>query len=721
VVDGQPLGPAPGAAPLATVLPALRQTRRIAATAQGVGLAVVLLFFHLILKLDLPALLQLVLWNSPLLLLLGIGGWLGLRRLARPLWQLADVPRGARAAEPDPETRPLALPAAALEAAQRTAFELPYRAAVLAVLLWLLLAAGFGVVGSQQPDETGLRGAGLALGTFVVSFGAAVYQLIAQRLALGPVLEELSVRGGAGGLVSPPAAGGSGAAPRVLHSLRQKMTLSFTALVFFACAFALFLSFVQSHELVDQLQARSSRDRVRLLAASLARGGPPELVEGEGLALFDGHGELVAQWGAALPPGQLPGLAQLGAGVHPLSVRGLLAAVSPVSSAPQNTRPGRLVLVAPRPRVATENLRLLIFFMSLMFLGAAGLVHLSAAEVTGPLQRLAAQAREMAGGHLERPVPVGEVDEIGQLAGAFERLRVHLKEKLETIEQLNATLEEKVRQRTAELEQALAQLQASEAKLVQSEKLAALGQLVAGVAHEINNPVNFILNTLEPLQELVGELIAALPQPAGDAASATADPAGGPQLAAAAEDVQQMIAVMRHGAERTRRIVLDLRSFSRLDEAELQEVALAAGIRSTLNLLRPSVPAGVQLTCELAEDPPVLCYAGQLNQVFMNLLNNAVQAVGPAGRVTVRSRQERGWAVVEVEDDGPGIPEGLRHRIFDPFFTTKEVGQGTGLGLSISLGIVARHGGELTCHSEVGQGTRFTVRIPVGGPGALPG
>jgi len=223
------------------------------------------------------------------------------------------------------------------------------------------------------------------------------------------------------------------------------------------------------------------------------------------------------------------------------------------------------------------------------------------------------------------------------------------------------------------------------------------------------------------LQELVGELIAALPQPAGDAASATADPAGGPPLAAAAEDVQQMIAVMRHGAERTRRIVLDLRSFSRLDEAELQEVALAAGIRSTLNLLRPSVPAGVQLTCELAEDPPVLCYAGQLNQVFMNLLNNAVQAVGPAGRVTVRSRQERGWAVVEVEDDGPGIPEGLRHRIFDPFFTTKEVGQGTGLGLSISLGIVARHGGELTCHSEVGQGTRFTVRIPVGGPGALPG
>lgn len=675
------------------------------------------LFFHLMLELELERLLVLAGWLSPLLAALA-GAWaLGLRRLLRPLHlleRLTAAPEGEPAAPSRPAPpHPVALPAPQeLDAAYRAAHELPYRAMGGTFLLWLVLEAALGLLGGFYFQETAFRWAGMIFGAFVISFGMNVYQLIGQRLALRPCLELLSTRLAGRGRSGPF----DPARLRVRYPLRFKLILGSLALVFFACAFSLFITFLQSHELIDRLQGASSKERVKLLLPMVRQGEAIELGPEEGLALLAPEGEVLGRWGKLPDEKVLRQLATSAEGSFLLTARGVMGAVlaaSPCSIAPQG---GRLVLVVPRPPVATRSLRLLILFMSLMFLGAAGLVQLSSAEITGPIQTLSERAREMASGRLDRPVPVGEADEIGVLSGAVETMRTSLKDKLETIEELNATLEQKVLLRTRELEQAMAQLQASEAKLVQSEKMASLGQLVAGVAHEINNPVNFVLNTLEPLQELVQDLVAVLDELAGGRPDEARQLLRQRGLEQAEEDALRMLQVMRNGAERTRRIVTDLRNFSRLDEAELKEVRLEEGIDSTLSLLRPSIPPGVRIETAYGLNEPVLCYAGQLNQIFMNLLKNAVQAVGKQGRIQVATAREGPWASVTVQDDGPGIPEAVRRRIFDPFFTTKEVGQGTGLGLSISLGIAARHGGELSCESEEGKGARFTLRIPVRGP-----
>jgi len=162
--------------------------------------------------------------------------------------------------------------------------------------------------------------------------------------------------------------------------------------------------------------------------------------------------------------------------------------------------------------------------------------------------------------------------------------------------------------------------------------------------------------------------------------------------------------------------VVGLRTFSRLDEAELKTVDIRTGVDATLHLIRGSVPDGVEIDVDHGDLPTVTCYPGPLNQVFLNLLNNALQAVGDAGRIRVHTRREEDWAVFEVADDGPGIPADVLPRIFDPFFTTKDVGSGTGLGLSISHGIVERHGGHVDVRSDPAGGAIFAVRLPVGGP-----
>ncbi len=268
------------------------------------------------------------------------------------------------------------------------------------------------------------------------------------------------------------------------------------------------------------------------------------------------------------------------------------------------------------------------------------------------------------------------------------------------IAQLNKTLEARVEERTRELRE-------TQAQLVQSEKMRSLGQLVAGVAHELNNPIGFVHANLQLLEEYVERLMRADTDPARRARTRDA--------------IEKLLARSQEGAGRVKQIVQDLRTFSRTDQAELTQVSLNDAIQRTLTLIEPRTKNGITVERDFGELPSVRCYAGQLNQVFMNLLMNACDALEGRGKITVRTRAVPGAVQLEFQDDGPGMSAEVRSRIFEPFFTTKPVGKGTGLGLSISHGIVERHGGTMTVESAPGQGATFTIRLPLEPPAELAG
>jgi signal transduction histidine kinase len=262
------------------------------------------------------------------------------------------------------------------------------------------------------------------------------------------------------------------------------------------------------------------------------------------------------------------------------------------------------------------------------------------------------------------------------------------------IAQLNKTLEARVEERTHELRD-------TQAQLVQSEKMRSLGQLVAGVAHELNNPIGFVHANLQLLDEYVTRLL----QP-------DLDPE---KRRKTQEAITKLLARSREGTERVKRIVQDLRTFSRTDQAELQQVSLNDEIDRTLALIEPRLK-GIEVVRDYGELPPVRCFAGQLNQVFLNLLMNACDALDGRGTIRIQTRAEAPGVLLRFEDDGPGMPPEVLSRIFEPFFTTKAVGKGTGLGLSLSHGIVARHGGRMEVDSRPGEGARFTIRLPLEPP-----
>ena len=267
----------------------------------------------------------------------------------------------------------------------------------------------------------------------------------------------------------------------------------------------------------------------------------------------------------------------------------------------------------------------------------------------------------------------------------------------ETLVDLNARLEERVRERTAQLEEAYRELKAAETHLVQSEKMASLGRLVAGVAHEINNPVSFIATSVAPLRRRLDK-------------AASASPADAARLLGEAREI---IDIMARGAERTTAIVRDLRSFSRLGEAVRKAADLQEGIEVTLRLLEGRWRDRLTIHRDFEALPAVECDPGQMNQVFMNLLANACDAAPDGGNIWVRTRYDDGAATITIRDDGPGIPPESLGRIFEPFFTTKDVGAGTGLGLAIAHGIVSAHGGRIEVESAPGAGAAFRVVVPV--------
>jgi two-component system, NtrC family, sensor kinase len=276
--------------------------------------------------------------------------------------------------------------------------------------------------------------------------------------------------------------------------------------------------------------------------------------------------------------------------------------------------------------------------------------------------------------------------------------------------------------RNSELASRQAELERLQAQIVHSEKMASLGQLAAGVAHELNNPAGFIHGNMEFLEERIDGLerlfsvyrSLSLPPEVENTIAELEKVIG---CEDAFDDLRSMIEDCRIGAERIRDVVQNLRLFSRLDEAEFKNVNIHEGIESTLRLLSRYYSSGkITLRKEYGEVPLVNCYAGQLNQAWMNILVNAAQAMDAEGEVLIRTGSVGGQAWVSISDDGMGIPPESISKIFDPFFTTKPIGQGTGLGLSITYGIIERHGGSIEVQSRPGVGTTFRVMIPIDAP-----
>ena len=260
------------------------------------------------------------------------------------------------------------------------------------------------------------------------------------------------------------------------------------------------------------------------------------------------------------------------------------------------------------------------------------------------------------------------------------------------IAKLNETLEARVEERTLELRE-------TQAQLTQAEKMKSLGQLVAGVAHELNNPIGFVHANLQLLDEQIAKLV--------DGQRNEDD------TRRAQEAIGKLLERSREGTTRVKKIVQDLRSFSRMDQADLQDADLHEEIGRTLRLMEPRFKDNIRVETDFGDLPRVRCYPGQLNQVFMNLLMNACDAIERDGTIRIRTRPIPDGVRLEFADDGPGIPEDVKSRIFDPFFTTKPVGVGTGLGLSLSHGLIERHGGHIEAISELGQGSRFVIELPL--------
>ena len=288
-----------------------------------------------------------------------------------------------------------------------------------------------------------------------------------------------------------------------------------------------------------------------------------------------------------------------------------------------------------------------------------------------------------------------------------------------------ASLEQRVAERTRELEAALDTLQNTQRQMVEAEKMASLGQLTAGVAHEINNPVNFVVSSVPSLRRDLDDLRRLM---AAYETALAAGPAAHPAFAAARElrdtldgdylqqEVGDLLAGIAEGADRTAQIVKGLRYFSRLDEDEVKAADVRDGLDATLMLLRQQYQSRITVERQYEDVPAVEYYPGQLNQLFMNLLVNAGQAIKGPGTVTVVVRRGEGGVAVTVRDTGPGIPPEVQRHIFEPFFTTKPVGEGTGLGLSISYGIIERHHGTIQLDTAPGRGTAFTVWLPLHQP-----
>ncbi len=281
-------------------------------------------------------------------------------------------------------------------------------------------------------------------------------------------------------------------------------------------------------------------------------------------------------------------------------------------------------------------------------------------------------------------------------------------------------VEEALRREKSEQQTLIQRLEEAHNQLLQSEKMASIGQLAAGVAHEINNPIGYVNSNLGSLQKYVEallRLIAAYEKYEADLSQEHAESLqtlkNEIDLAYLREDINELMTESLGGLQRVKRIVQDLKDFSHVSDSEIQWANVESGLESTLNVVWNELKYKAEVIKDYGNIPEIECIPSQLNQVFMNLLVNAAQAIRERGEITVRTRRVDDRVCIEISDTGTGIPQELMNRIFDPFFTTKPVGTGTGLGLSIAHGIIRKHKGRIDVRSEPGKGTSFQVYLPI--------
>ena len=353
---------------------------------------------------------------------------------------------------------------------------------------------------------------------------------------------------------------------------------------------------------------------------------------------------------------------------------------------------------------------LLLSSIILLFVGAWLTRHLTGLTETS--------LQVASGNFTPSPVYEGE-DDIGQLGVAFNTMSRVIADRVHELQTLNETLEARVVEEVHKNRE-------KDSILLHQDKLASIGQLAAGVAHEINNPMGFIMSNLRTLKKYADveqQYMSVLEEVIKD--SCPDDRCKDIEelrqrldLFFILEDIPPLISESLEGAERVKRIVLDLKDFARTDEDSLKETDLNQCVQSTANIVRNEIKYVADLDLQLGNIPLIVCNPQQVNQVIANLLVNAAHAIDGHGSITVSTSAESDNVILTVSDTGSGIPDEIRTRIFDPFFTTKDVGKGTGLGLSISYDIVKKHGGEITLESEPGKGTTFMVSLPISGPGS---
>ncbi|MFZ1026840.1 MAG: ATP-binding protein [Limnoraphis robusta] len=362
-----------------------------------------------------------------------------------------------------------------------------------------------------------------------------------------------------------------------------------------------------------------------------------------------------------------------------------------------------------------NNLRVMIIVTSLFLSTTIAIILaiLTSRAIALPIQKVTKVAQRVTEeSNFSLRVPVRSTDEIGTLA-------VSLNQLIEWVEKY-----------TQDLRQAIKDLKTTQAQLIQSEKMSSLGQMVAGIAHEINNPISFIHGNITPALEQIQDLLNLVDlyqqncsqiSPEIEAKIAEID------LEFIAEDLPKLLSSMKMGTQRIREIVLSLRNFSRLDEAEIKQADIHEGIDSTLLLLNHRLKPEIEVVKQYGNIPLIDCYPAQLNQVFMNIISNAIDALEEAkthilygvefstpAQITIQTEQINTQQIqVRIRDNGLGIRPEIKHKLFDPFFTTKKIGKGTGIGLSICYQIIQNHQGKIEVVSEYKKGAEFIITLPI--------